>query len=335
MEIVKHAVSNFKHLNRLRRKCAGYLHNMYFKTQNSVLTIRNGSDIISSEVRNMSLAVEMNIYPYAEKTESLPVCLRGIGGTEWQGYVKETGDNCWNKLLWCVKGRGCLNFDNKSVEISAGDLLYMPRRFPHEYYPFEKKWTVRWIVFDGYDLDRTLTQLGLDKPSVIKGGGLKELNRLYDKAMLSIQADRINGPLRGSGLCYEMILELHSLMMSEALPGSAVRNEILLPVINHIEDNFRRDLPVTELVELGGVSHQYLGRIFRQAMGTSIEKYLQKRRLWEAKHLLLETEKPVAEIAAMCGFRDPGYFSTVFRRAEGMSPAAYRRISQQQLNERK
>lgn len=283
----------------------------------------------------MSRAVEMNIYPFAEKTERLPVCLRGIGGTEWQGYVKETGDNCWNKMLWCVKGRGCLSFGDNSVEISSGDLFYMPRGCPHEYYPLEKNWTVRWVVFDGYDLDRTLSQLGLDRPAVIRGSELKEINKLYDKAMLALRADRINGVFRCSGLCYDMILELHSLIMNEAMSGSAVRNEILLPVINHIEDNFRRDLPITELVELGSVSHQYLGRIFRQAMGTSIEKYIQKRRLWEARHLLLETEKPVSEIAGMCGFRDPGYFSTVFRRAEGMSPAAYRRISRQQLNERK
>jgi len=281
----------------------------------------------------MSAAVETNIYPYAEKTQSLPVCLRGIGGTEWQGYHQEGGQGCWFKILWCVKGRGCLSFDEQSVEIGEGDIFFMPRAYPHEYYPFEPKWTVRWVVFDGRDIENTLAQLGLDRPAVVKGCDPKGLNKLFDKTMLALRTDRINGILRCSGLCYDMILELHSLMLRDAMPGSSVKNEILLPVINYIEDNFRRDLPITELVKLSGVSHQYLGRLFRQAMGQTIERYIQKRRLWEAKHLLLETNEPIAEISQLCGFRDPGYFSTVFRRSEGMAPLEYRRISKKQLRQ--
>lgn len=283
----------------------------------------------------MSAAVETNIYPYAEKTENLPVCLRGIGGTEWQGYHQEGDQGCWYKMLWCVKGRGCLHFDDQSAEITEGDLFFMPKAYPHEYCPIERRWTVRWVVFDGFEIERTLCELGLDRPVIVRGCELKELNKLFDKAMLTLRADRINGVFRCSGLCYDMILELHRSVQNETMNGVGVKNEILLPVINHIEENFRRDLPITELVELSGVSHQYLGRIFRQATGASIEKYIQKRRLWEAKHLLLETDGSIGEIAERCGFRDSGYFSTVFRRAEGMSPVSYRRISKQQLNERK
>ncbi|MBR1863918.1 MAG: AraC family transcriptional regulator [Ruminococcus sp.] len=275
----------------------------------------------------MSAVVETNIYPYAEKTGNLPVCLRGIGGTEWQGYHKEGSDGCWYKILYCVKGRGCLHYDDQSTEISAGDIFFMPRAYPHEYCPIDRKWTVRWVVFDGKGIKDMLSELGLGAPVVLKGCELKELNRLFDRILLILRADRINGIFRCSGLCYDMILELHGLLMNEVMPGISVKNEILLPVLDNIEDNFRRDLPITELVELSGVSHQYLGRIFRQAMGTSIEKYIMKRRLWEAKHLLLETDSPVSEIAKKCGFRDSGYFSTVFRREENMSPIEYRRIS--------
>ena len=281
----------------------------------------------------MSAAVETNIYPYAEKTESLPVCLRGIGGTEWQGFHQEDGRGCWFKILWCESGRGCLTFDEQSVEIAKGDIFYMPKAYPHEYFPYEPKWTVRWVVFDGRDIEITLGQLGLDRPAVVKGCSPKGLDRLFDKAMLTLRTDRINGIFRCSGLCYDMLLELHSMMLSETMPGSNVKNDILLPVINHIEDNFKRDLPINELVMLSGVSHQYLGRLFRQAMGTSIEKYIQKRRLWEAKHLLLETSEPIAKISTQCGFRDAGYFSTVFRRSEGMPPLEYRRISKKQLRQ--
>ena len=279
----------------------------------------------------MTAAVESNIYPYAEKTENLPVCLRGIGGTEWQGYYQENGEGCWFKILWCISGMGCINYDEQSAEISEGDLIFMPKAYHHEYYPYQPKWTVRWIVFDGYDIERTLGELGLDKPVLLKSCDTTELNKLFNKIMLTLRTDRINGIFRCSGLCYDIILELHSLILNAVKSVSNVKNDILLPVINHIEDNFNRDLPISELVGLSGVSHQYLGRIFRQAMGSSIEKYIKKRRILEAKHLLLETDEPVNEISDKCGFREPGYFSTVFKRSEGISPIEYRRMSKKQL----
>lgn len=45
----------------------------------------------------------------------------------------------------------------------------------------------------------------------------------------------------------------------------------------------------------------------------------------EGKRLLAETGMTVAEAAEKSGFRDPGYFGRVFRKATGMNPSAYRK----------
>ncbi len=279
----------------------------------------------------MSAPVETNIYPYSEKTERLPVCLRGIGGTEYQGYTKKGLDACWYQVLCCIKGTGCLKFEDQRFLIEPGDVYLMPRNFVYEYFPYEKKWEVRWVVFDGNGIEALLEELELNKPIVLKDPGIKELNRIFEKMLISIRADRINGIFRCSGLCYDMLLEIHRMIIDEKMPGNEIKNEILTPVLAHIESNFSRDLPVSELVELSGVSHQYLGRIFKQTMGTSIEKYIRKRRIWEARQLLLETDTPIMDIAVACGFSEAGYFSTVFKNDQGLSPAQFRRISRHQL----
>jgi transcriptional regulator GlxA family with amidase domain len=41
--------------------------------------------------------------------------------------------------------------------------------------------------------------------------------------------------------------------------------------------------------------------------------------------LLLETDLPIAEIAAACGFADQSHLSKVFARENGEPPAAWRR----------
>ena len=51
-----------------------------------------------------------------------------------------------------------------------------------------------------------------------------------------------------------------------------------------------------------------------------------RRRLLEAKRLLLFTIRSVEEIAYEIGFRDPAYFSRFFKRYMGEAPGAYRRL---------
>ena len=100
---------------------------------------------------------------------------------------------------------------------------------------------------------------------------------------------------------------------------------MLMPALNYIEENFRRDFPITVLADVTGVSQQYLCRVFNQTMNLRPNEYITCRRLQEAKHLLSETTLPVREICMLSGFADASYFSTVFRRYEGISPAEYRK----------
>lgn len=273
----------------------------------------------------IGLAVKFNgyIYPYTEQVKKLPVYVTGIGGTELQGHIKRASEGCWDQILFCVGGSGCLKFDNETVSISSGDIFFMPRGKAHEYFPCEKKWDVRWLVFDGLGIEDLKNELGLTKPIVVKSEDLSSLQNLFDRMFITLKADRVYGNYLCSGLVYQFIMEFHRMVLS--VPNANVKNEILIPVLNYIEDNFRKDFSVSELAAVSGVSQQYMGRLFKQTMNISPEKYIICRRIGESKQLLLETDKSIAEISKMCGFSGSGYFSTVFRRSEGVSPSEYRK----------
>ena len=96
-----------------------------------------------------------------------------------------------------------------------------------------------------------------------------------------------------------------------------------MPVLNYIDDNYSKDFPMTVLAELAGITPQHLCRVFKETMHTN--EYLMMCRLSEAKRLLKFSDIPVAEICRQMGFSDAGYFSTVFRRHEKISPAEYRK----------
>ena len=76
------------------------------------------------------------------------------------------------------------------------------------------------------------------------------------------------------------------------------------------------------------LSAGYLGRLFKQTAGQSFVEALTACRLKAAARMLVETDTPVAVISREVGMENASYFSTVFRKAYGMSPSLYRETNQ-------
>lgn len=74
-----------------------------------------------------------------------------------------------------------------------------------------------------------------------------------------------------------------------------------------------------------GRSADHLTRTFRQRMGCSPRAYLTQVRLARARSLLMDSDHPIAEIAAMVGYRDAHFFSRHFHRHHGRPPSSFRR----------
>lgn len=280
----------------------------------------------------MSSKVNQLIYPYIEQVKNLPIYLTGIGGTEYQGYTKRPEGYCWNQILYCGHGSGKLIFDDTTVNITEGSYFFLPAYYPHEYYPDNEKWKVNWVVFDGYDCDRILREIKLVKPVAISSDDSTVLQKLFDKMFVTLKSDKVFGNYTCSGLIYQYLIEFHRLLSNNDIVGGTDRSNILKPALNYIEDNFRKDFSVVVLAEITGISQQYLCRIFKQTMNIRPNEYIIRRRLQESKRLLTETDIPIKEICIESGFTDAGYFSTVFKKYEGMSPVEYRRKNSSLMN---
>jgi AraC-like DNA-binding protein len=70
----------------------------------------------------------------------------------------------------------------------------------------------------------------------------------------------------------------------------------------------------------------YLGRVFRSIYGRTLTEAIHERRMRNATRLLAEGGERIEEVARLCGFEDCGYFRRVFKRTQGMTPAAFRRL---------
>jgi AraC-like DNA-binding protein len=92
-----------------------------------------------------------------------------------------------------------------------------------------------------------------------------------------------------------------------------------------MDAGFDRDLGLDDLASAAGTDRFRLTRAFSAAYGLSPHAYLVQRRLNRARRLLACGDAP-ADVAAATGFADQSHLGRWFRRAFGMTPAAYRRL---------
>lgn len=107
---------------------------------------------------------------------------------------------------------------------------------------------------------------------------------------------------------------------------SAEQKDALSRAMAYLEGHYTDPcLSNTVLAEQAGVSEVYMRRLFKEAMGTSPKQYVTELRLQRAKQLLSESNMPVGQVAANCGFSAIYHFSAAFSALTGMTPTAYRR----------
>ncbi|HLX92997.1 MAG TPA: AraC family transcriptional regulator [Puia sp.] len=82
---------------------------------------------------------------------------------------------------------------------------------------------------------------------------------------------------------------------------------------------------IESLAKATGSNQWILQRSFKQHFGSTIFEYSQSARLELAKLQLLETNKPIQEIASQCGYHDHSNLTAAFRQKFGVSPAKYRK----------
>jgi AraC-like DNA-binding protein len=92
----------------------------------------------------------------------------------------------------------------------------------------------------------------------------------------------------------------------------------------YIHEHYAESILRRDIAQHVNIAEDYLTFCFRQELGTTPIKYLQRYRLNQARSLLLESNKTITEIALMVGFSDAGYFSRVFHREMGVSPDKFR-----------
>lgn len=165
-------------------------------------------------------------------------------------------------------------------------------------------------------------RFGLSGPVVFRTERMELYRSLYDRCLELFRAKRAGTETEVSSLCFRLL----EMLGEEARPFPERRLQSRLnPVLEYVQRHPDADLSCTALARHFGCSTPTLNRLFRSVLGESPQNYVLRYRMSQADHLLRTGEDSVKEISGRLGFRNPFYFTRVFRGYFGVTPSAVRR----------
>lgn len=102
-------------------------------------------------------------------------------------------------------------------------------------------------------------------------------------------------------------------------------SDIIQTAKNQIEHTYMSDdISLNTIAASVGMSPSYFSSIFSREMGKTFVEYLTEVRIEKAKELLVCSSMKSSEIGYEVGYKDPHYFSYIFKKTLGCSPKEYR-----------
>ena len=226
------------------------------------------------------------------------------------------------ELVYCTSGSGTFHFDSQALPYVQGDVVVIPPLTPHANRSDEG--------FTNIHLNLADTVLSFAAPMLIKDDGNGFILDAFSAAYFHYQK-REREPLLLSA--YGSLIA--ALILTGARQGTE-RSEIVTEIENTIIHNYADTrFELDSYLKSLPFSYDYLRKLFKKELGMTPHQYLSDLRLHGAADLLYSSGSTysVSEIAMLCGFREPLYFSRMFKKKYGVSPSFYVSERQQALSQ--
>lgn len=222
-------------------------------------------------------------------------------------------------IVQSVKGSYGIKIGNRTMESTGdGGFFIAPanilQTIEHNLNPQSGTMENRWLFVDMVINGKYRPDFIYDFPTILPKEKQTEMNSLFDELF---DTDDIFDKY---SICYRIM----KLLISIGTPKESIHGKTLQNVISYIIQNYSSPITMEELAGIAHMSQSNLHAVFKKQFAISPISYINHYRITLAAEELLQTDKPIGDIAISVGIPDQLYFSKLFKKIYGVSPRAYR-----------
>lgn len=151
-------------------------------------------------------------------------------------------------------------------------------------------------------------------------GGLNEKEAYDFSDRVIMLVDSMNSKVKILNLLAKEIINLTNMVNKSKLKPS--QSPHVRKCICYINENINEKITVSMLSEICNISSDYLSQIFKDEMGENLSSYITKRKLEEAKNMIMQGQSN-NQICEALGFSSVSHFITAFKRNYNMTPTEF------------
>lgn len=229
-------------------------------------------------------------------------------------YAVQTHKHDEWELIYCTSGKGEVFFENGStMQYKTGEIVAIPPHMLHSNRSVQGFTNIHVRIADATFPYKFAVKITDDHDAHIK--------TCFSEALFYYNSDINRKELVLSALGELIVSYIITFQSQNSFSEMVelIRNDILknFSDTGYCLEDYIRTIPF---------NYDYLRKLFKKEMGVTPHEYMTTMRMKKAEKLLLAmrvNEYTIGEIAEMCGFDEPLYFSRVFKKTFGKSPSAF------------
>lgn len=239
-----------------------------------------------------------------------------------------------NHILFIKSGSGTISADGQNLKFTDKCIIWVPKNIVHGFKFAENTDGFVLTIADSY-LDTIIKNArnSLDLGAIVKLAFVNEeyqYNNLLDwfeKLSRELSWKQAAQKFAVEACLIGIFIEFHRLELDNE-PTIANSDNLSANIMARfrqlIETHFKENFELRNYLEKLKITEAQLRYACTKFGESSVMNLILKRRLLEAKRLLIYSDMQITEISHSVGFEDSAYFSRIFAKYENMSPREYR-----------
>ncbi|MCX7842069.1 MAG: AraC family transcriptional regulator [Clostridia bacterium] len=246
------------------------------------------------------------------------------------------------EIMYVIKGKCAVETEGCNITMKNGDFILIDANVPHRLVVGKDKpcrmLNIEFIFVEAKSIIPCFAQtvesckainklVGRKMPYIV----LKDSNEVYPilKAIINELGEvREDKSLMLDALMLQLLEAIARMAVEMAEKGIEVSDVYIRKAIQYMQHNYDCEVNVSDVAKTVNVHPAYLHRIFKAKTGLTINAYLTQLRMNKAKMLLANTDIPIIDVSNYVGINSRQYFSYVFKKNTGLTPAQYRKSAE-------